>query len=301
MHICYIDESGTPDVPGNTSHFILAGLSIPIEKWKECDRQIDKVRATYEIQDNEIHVAWLLRPYLEQNRIPGFASLSRAQRRVQVDSMRTAELLRLQRTGRRGHYQQTKRNYRETNKYIHLTFDERRQLATDLAECVSSWTFANLFSECIDKIHFSPTITGKTVPEQAFEQIVSRFELFLKNTQTGGIGDQFGLLVHDNNDTISRKHTALMKQYHNSGTLWTNVESIIETPLFVNSELTSMVQVADLCAYALRRYCENREEYLFDRIFKIACKKNGKVVGVRHYTKQPCDCKICLAHKGTAA
>ena len=30
MYLCYIDESGTSDIPGNTSHFILAGLSLPI-------------------------------------------------------------------------------------------------------------------------------------------------------------------------------------------------------------------------------------------------------------------------------
>ncbi len=29
MFLCYIDESGTSNIPGNTSHFILAGLAIP--------------------------------------------------------------------------------------------------------------------------------------------------------------------------------------------------------------------------------------------------------------------------------
>ncbi len=301
MHLCYIDESGTPDVPGNTSHFVLAGLSIPIEKWRECDLQIDNIRSGYGILDHEVHVAWLLRPYLEQTRIPGFASLNRPQRRMQVEPLRNVELLRLQRSRKSGQYKQTKKNYKETNKYIHLAFDERKQLAIDLARCVSTWTFANLFSECIDKIHFSPTMTGKTVPEQSFEQIVSRFELFLKNAKADTSCDQFGLLVHDNNDTISRKHTALMKQYHKSGTLWTNVENIIETPLFVNSELTSMVQIADLCAYALRRYCEKGEDFLFDEVFKIACRRNNRVVGVRHYTKRSCRCKICVGHRGTTS
>ena len=35
MHLCYIDESGTPDVPGTTSHYVLAGLSIPDNFWKQ--------------------------------------------------------------------------------------------------------------------------------------------------------------------------------------------------------------------------------------------------------------------------
>jgi len=34
MNLCYMDESGTPDIPGNSSHFILVGFSIPITYWK---------------------------------------------------------------------------------------------------------------------------------------------------------------------------------------------------------------------------------------------------------------------------
>jgi len=30
MILCYVDESGTPDIPGNTSHYILTGLSYNI-------------------------------------------------------------------------------------------------------------------------------------------------------------------------------------------------------------------------------------------------------------------------------
>lgn len=29
MRLRYIDESRTPDIPGNTFHFVLAGLSVP--------------------------------------------------------------------------------------------------------------------------------------------------------------------------------------------------------------------------------------------------------------------------------
>ena len=47
MYLCYIDESGTPDIPGNTSHYILAGLSIPVEHWKTCDKEIGKIKSKY--------------------------------------------------------------------------------------------------------------------------------------------------------------------------------------------------------------------------------------------------------------
>ena len=88
-----------------------------------------------------------------------------------------------------------------------------------------------------------------------------------------------------------------MKKFHRIGTLWVNVQNIIETPLFVNSQLTSMVQMADLCGYALRRYLENQEEELFDLIFPRADRRGNTVVGVRHFTNPTCACKICAAHR----
>jgi hypothetical protein len=89
-----------------------------------------------------------------------------------------------------------------------------------------------------------------------------------------------------------------MKQFHKTGTLWTKeINNIIETPLFVDSELTSMIQIADLCAYALRRYLENNELELFQEIYKRADRKEEIVVGVRHFTKDSCNCEICKTHK----
>jgi len=84
MYLCYIDESGTSDIPGNTSHFILAGLSVPIWHWKDCDREIEAIKRNYSLKNLEIHVAWLLRPYLEQTRIADFKSLNYMQRRFEV-------------------------------------------------------------------------------------------------------------------------------------------------------------------------------------------------------------------------
>ncbi len=150
----------------------------------------------------------------------------------------------------------------------------------DIATAISNWGFARLFAECIDKVYFDPTRTTSTPDEQAFEQLVSRFERYLDNI-TSSSGQQasvqqtsFGLLIHDNNETVAKKHTSLMKTFHDSGTLWTRIQHIIETPLFVNSELTSMVQVADLCAYVLRRYLENHEE----EFINIKWKSNGQKV-----------------------
>src|SRR5438046_159793 len=59
MHLCYLDESGTPDIPGNTSHYVLAGLSVPIWNWKTCEKEIGIIRRKYDLQNREIHTAWI--------------------------------------------------------------------------------------------------------------------------------------------------------------------------------------------------------------------------------------------------
>ena len=290
MHLCYIDESGTPDLPGNTSHYILAGLSIPDEFWKQHNSQIERVKRRYGLEDVEIHVAWMMRKYLEQQSILGFDSMPTVRRRSEVRRKRNEELLRLQRVNRKG-YKQTRKNYKNTQPYIHLTLDERRQVVTDIAEVISDWGVVRLFAECIDKLHFDPMIAGTSVHEQAFEQVVSRFERYLQNRRT-----DYGLLIHDNNETVAHRHTELMKSFLRRGTLWTQIEYVIETPMFVDSQLTSMVQLADLCAYALRRYLENDETELFDLVFQRADRMGDATVGVRHFTSAGCACRICVSH-----
>ncbi len=186
MHLCYMDESGTSDIPGNTSHFILAGLSVPIWKWKDCDQSIEAIKRKYALEDSEIHVAWILRPYIEQTRIANFDKLDYTQRRYQVETLRKAELLRLQRVGNPSRYAQTKKNYEKTKSYIHLSRDERQKLTVEIAHEISQWGFARLFAECIDKVYFDPSRSRppQTVDEQAFEQLISRFSLCVYNRET---------------------------------------------------------------------------------------------------------------------
>jgi len=294
MYFCYIDESGTPDIPGTTSHYILAGVSIPVFCWKEFDAQVTALKNRWELADSEIHVAWLLRSLLQQNQIPDFETLSYADRRSKILYLRNTEILRLQKANPKA-LAQVRKNYNNTTPYIHLTQKERRAVILQFAELIGRWTHARLFAECIDKCYFAAKHPGVSIAEKAFEQLVSRFDSYLQITSTGQDSVNMGLLIHDHNQTVAKKLRELMLRFHKSGTAWREIKHIIETPLFVDSKLTSMVQVADMCSYALRRYLENKETELFDRIYSRADRKDGKVVGVRHYTDNTvaCTCKIC--------
>ncbi len=303
VYFCYIDESGTPQIPGNTSHYVLIGLAIPIDKWKFLEQKISQIKNKYNLLEEE-NTAWILRRYIEQSKVKNFDKLNYFDRRTEVEKIRKSELLRLQKAQNNKHYKQTRKNFRQTKAYIHLSYKERLSFIEEVADMIGSLNFIRLFGEAIDKIHFDPNKSRMSVDEQGFEQLVSRFEHYLKirsNTlqrnnnceNNHGKNDVYGILIHDNNETVAKKLTHLMKQFHKYGTLWTSIEKIIETPLFVNSELTSLVQIADLCSYSIRRYLENGETNLFNRIKSRIDRKDHKIVGVRHFTTSACKCELC--------
>jgi hypothetical protein len=298
MYLCYIDESGTPEVPGVSSHFVLAGISIPIYHWRDADREVSGVLSRFGLAESELHTGWMLHSYREQSRIPGFEAMAYPERRAAVGRERAAYLLQLQRTRQSKTLRQIKKTYRHTEAYVHLTRDERLNVVRQVADRVGRWGFARLFAECIDKLHFDPAATGRAVEVQAFEQVITRYERFLANVDPQVPGQkQLSLVIHDNNESVARKHTALMRDFHRFGAPYVNLDHIVETPLFVDSSLTRMIQIADLCAYALRRYVENRETDLLNRVFPRADRNAaGHTVGVRHYTLQPCGCQICQTH-----
>lgn len=298
MYLCYIDESGTPEVPGTSSHFVLAGVSLPTANWRDADKQVSAVLKKYGLEDEEFHTAWVLRAYFEQSRIPDFEKLDYAARRSAVIKARAAHIFALQKAQKPKAVRQAKKNYRHTEPYIHLTHAERISLARDVADCIATWGFARIFAELIDKTHFDASKTKRSIAEQALEQLVSRFDYFLLHYSPKSDKPSYGVLVHDNNQTVALKHTKLVREFHRDGTLWNDATRIIDTPFFVDSSLTRMVQVADLVAYSFRRFVENGETDLFDRLFVRADRmSNGQVVGVRHFSDLKCACKICKSHK----
>ena len=207
---------------------------------------------------------------------------------------RSAQLIRVDALKGSNAARELRKNYRKTDAYIHLTLEERRDCLRELADLIGGWGNTRLFCHSIDKTSFvtaPPTIPPR---EEAFTQVVTRFEKYLEN-----LGDptSIGLLAHDHDETSADRLTQLMRQFHAGGTMWTNITRIIETPFFVDSKLTIGVQLADLCAYATRRYCEKQETDLFDRIWPRFHRLGKRVVGIRHYIGgRNCDCRICSEH-----
>ena len=293
MFVCYLDESGVPENAG-TRYFVLVGLAIEAHRWKTIEAEISSRKVSFGLQSDEIHTAWMARRFAEQERIPDFEQLSWADRRREVERRRAQHLLRLAASGTRKQLDSAKKNYRKTACYVHLTRDERLELTRQLADTVANWQDARLFAEAIDKrVAYAQPSLRQPPFEFAFTELIQRYEYFLKNRGNFLGQDLLGFIVQDNNETVAKRLTDMMIRFHNEGTRWTNIDHIFETPLFVDSQLTSMVQMADLCGYAVRRYYENGETDLFDRIYPRFDRTPQGVVGIRHYTRAACNCRVC--------
>jgi len=311
MYLCYLDESGVPEIPGNSTHFVLAGIAIPIERWREADASISAIMARYGLAGEELHTAWLLRKYLEQSKIDGFDEMNWDERRIQVARLRVAEIHRVRKLGIAKRNAQLKKVYQHTDPYIHLTFSERNRLASEIAETISKWEWAVLIAECIDKSYFLTKIRRDHVNESAFRNIIISFDKLLQYAEGFNFieGDdthsqnqirEHGLLIHDNNATVALKHTRHMRTVHADVLRWrmNSFDRIIETPLFVDSSLTRMIQLADLWAYSLRRYVENDDSSLFSLLYNKRTLL-GRTLHefrpaiVQHLAEQSCPCMIC--------
>ncbi len=292
MLAIYVDESGMPDTKTLSAHFVVAGLAIPLDSWKMRDAELQRILENHRLGGVEMHTAWMARYYPEQNRIPDFDKYSDADRRHLVMIERKKDIAKAS-LGKDASVKSLKKNYKKTESYIHLTHAERLQTLREVADAIGSWQEARLFGEARSTT-LLPDSKNAIAREQALEQITTRFELCLRN-RFGSSG--LGIMIHDQNQAASVKLTSLFRAWQSSGTSYAGIDHIVETPLFVDSSLTAMIQAADLAAYATRRFFEKNETDLFDRIYSRFDRTGALMVGLRHYTgTHPCSCRVCQDH-----
>ena len=286
MYILYLDESGVPNPHfSQTSHYVLLGMAVHVDTWFQLSGQVRALKDRYsrEGEDFELHAAWLLRSYREQSLIPGFEDLDALARHEAVQSWREERKAEWPTLGRER--QREKKDFKRTEPYVHLTRAERDRLYREALKIVGeSSRGITLFGEAIDK----RVLPAHTDPvEEAFSRVVERFESFLN---TEGL---WGLLVVDHDPHQADRFASLLQRFQSADSRRGGVDRIIEAPFFLESRSNEGVQVADLCAYALRRYVENGEEEPFAEIYPKFCRMGSALQGVRHLTAEDCPCRIC--------
>jgi hypothetical protein len=294
MYAIYVDESGNPDLKDRTSkHYVVAGVSVPLKTWKAKDKEIRDSLARNRLDGVELHTAWMARTYPEQQRIPNFPTLNDEERRKSVLIERKKDIAKASLISDRTVYG-LRKNYLKTNKYIHLSHAERMNTLQEIADIIAGWSDVKLFGDAQQKVSLIPSQPEKN-RYIALEQVTTRFNTYLENACDP---EAIGIVVHDQNQANSLQLTGQFREWLKSGTRFSRLSRIVETPLFVDSSLTTMIQIADLVSFAIRRFFDANETNLFDQIYSnFDRKRNGVLVGLRHFTgKNICKCRVCIDH-----
>lgn len=303
MYMLYIDASGTPEVSNPDNQlYVMLGLCLHESQWQIMEERISLLKQKYQFPGIpfELHAKDFCVSIREQEKIPEFEQLDWTARRDAVMTVRDQKLAGCSGEQRR----KLKDKYRETNPFVHLSRRERSQLFEESLDLVGAQDGIRLFGEVADK-HFLFKLTGhQDVMRGSFEQVVSRFDVFLtkhnKGLSKSHRGDK-GLLVIDNEPTYEGLISKLFMEYRKTGHAFGSINHVIEVPFFVESREVSAVQVIDLCAYAVRRYVERArngdtpEKKNFLRIYHRFEREGPKLHGLRHYCrKNTCPCIVCM-------
>ena len=109
------------------------------------------------------------------------------------------------------------------------------------------------------------SLSGEDPVEYAFEQIASRFDLFLKRLHAKHRDTQRGIIILDKSSTERRIQT-LSREFKYSGHTWGKTKCYAEVPLFLDSRASRLIQLADLVAFALYRFHEHGDNSFYDVI-----------------------------------
>jgi len=137
--------------------------------------------------------------------------------------------------------------------------------------------------------------------EIAFEDLCSRFDRYLQRLRADG-DTQRGLVILDK----SAHETTLQQmsvEFRTLGTRWGVIRNLADTPLFVDSRASRVIQLADHVAYAVfRRYQYGDTQYL-DRIANKFDAEAGIVHGLAHKElgNPNCMCIACLSRRSGEA
>jgi hypothetical protein len=133
---------------------------------------------------------------------------------------------------------------------------------------------------------------GRDPVEMAFEDLCSRFDLHLARLRDAG-DRQRGLLILDE----SSHETSLQDMARNFrllGTRWGVLRNLADTPFFVDSRASRLVQMADHVAYATYRRYQAGDTQYFDIIAQKFHSVDGVIHGLAH-KELGCPNCMCIA------
>lgn len=146
-----------------------------------------------------------------------------------------------------------------------------------------------LFGAVVEKSE----LAGEDPIEFAFEQVLARFDTFLKRQHYAG-NTQRGLIIFDKS-ALETRLQGLARDFKKNGHRWGVLANLADVPMFVDSAATRAVQYADLVSYALWQKYEKGDDEFFQVVGHLFDQEGGVVHGLLHKTnaEAACSCPYC--------
>lgn len=131
------------------------------------------------------------------------------------------------------------------------------------------------------------------------EEMSGHFEAFLSRLEMSREGEkQRGLLIFDHSRYTQTLH-ALLTQFRTTGASFGKVTHLADAPLFADSKITRVLQIADFVAYAVFKRYERGDSQFMDLIIKKFDQADGRVHGLVHLVTDyhNCYCPACLSRR----
>lgn len=180
-----------------------------------------------------------------------------------------------------------------------LTVGQRNSLLNDFCALALNLleTEIVLFSVIADKAHWFANNLGKTGDDlyvDMFEDLSSRFDLFLRRRHAEGASSKGIIIADPHKESLSDALKKNHRLYQRHGNRWDVLYNLIETVVFLESNESPGLQFADLAAYALWRLVAANDDSiartiapLFDREPPSSRRTPGKWHGIKYFGNDP--------------
>jgi len=167
--------------------------------------------------------------------------------------------------------------------------DKRTELLNDVAGAIATANEPGvvLFAAAIEK---SAGLHGENAVLQATEQILSRFDRFLRNR------DERGLVVFAEG-RFDKRAKVWVDEFRQLGTRWGVLRNLSDIPYFASVKETRLLQVADFVSHSVFMLYERHNPSLIRPFIHRFSQVDGRIHGLRHFRPSvpvgPCDCPAC--------
>lgn len=261
MQLLYADETGDNGLPEspteefkNSHYFARVGVILHDKKWHSINSKVNAFRKKYHIPYGvEIHATEVLS--------------GKTQQTYKIDG---------------------KRKKRKNVNWFGQQFktrEERKQLLGEFLDITFQSGFLKIIAIVIDKRKIDLTQAKSHIARnpkmKSLELLSERYNFFIKTSI-----DRNGLLIMDSVGTVDdATHHAFQKSLYKDSKYLQSYH-FIESLLFAPSEQSNFLQIADVCAYSVKRSLVDNDDFLYDKIKDYLFQVKGKTEG-RGYKRWP--------------